>query len=84
MSNNTSLQKFYLTFGNKYRNELHPSGIVINPDGYVVITSHTYDEAREIALANFGNNWSFLYAEEDFNKSYFPAGILLEVTQKSI
>lgn len=72
-------EKFCLTFGNKYKHMPHPSGIEINPDGYIIIHAYTYDEARAKAFEIFGREWAFLYHENNFGTVFFPAGILLEI-----
>jgi len=72
-------EKFYLTFGNRYKYQPHPSGIAINPDGYVLIQAYTYDEARAKAFEIFGPAWAFLYTENNFQARFFPVGMLLEI-----
>ena len=74
--------KFFLTFGAKYKYELHPSGIKIDPDGYIVIHAYNYDEARNLAFSEFGSKWSWLYDEKSFIPHYFPAGIMCEIGNK--
>lgn len=75
----TMKEKFYLTFGNKYKHQPHPSGTVINPDGYVLIQAYTYDEARAKAFEVFGPEWAFLYTEDNFEAKFFPAGVLRKI-----
>lgn len=74
--------KFFLTFGNKYRHELHPSGVKINPDGYVVIHAYNFNDACNLAFSKFGDAWCFIYEEGLFNASHFPAGIITEIGNK--
>jgi hypothetical protein len=71
--------KFFLTFGNKYKHELHQSGLKINPDGYILIYAHTYDLARQKAFDEFGKEWCWLYSEEEFQPSHFPDGKIGEI-----
>lgn len=65
------MKTFYLTFGQKYpwRN------------GYVEVIAPDYDTARKWVEDIFGNQWSNLYTEENFDKEAFPAGKLGETIQ---
>lgn len=71
--------KWFVTFGQKYRHEKHPSGLNIDPDGYVVVHAYNYHEARQIVIGKFGNEVSWLYNEDNFEPQYFPLGQLLEL-----
>ena len=71
--------KFFVTFGQKYRHEKHPSGLNINPNGYVVIHAYSYKEASQIAFDKFGSAFCMLYDEDKFESHFFPAGSLLEL-----
>lgn len=69
--------KFYFTFGQShYDNEGRPL-----KNYYVEVHSTSYDNARNCFLNRFASHylpkpdqWSFQYAEEDFNANYFPFG----------
>jgi len=56
--------KFYLTFGQKYpwRN------------GWVEVVADNYFDAIGKVSDIFGDDYSNLYKEADFDKSVFPAG----------
>lgn len=71
--------KFFVTFGQKYRHEKHPSGLNIHPDGYVIIYAESWIVARRIAFDKFGDNFSLIYCETDFNPHFFPLGPILEL-----
>ena len=58
---------YYVTFGYK---DLE------RRDGWVEIEAHDYMRAQEIALSFFGRDFSLVYEEADFDKSYFPKGKL--------
>jgi len=73
-------QKFFLTFGNRYKYEYHPSGYKIYPDGWIEIFAYTYDLARQKAMDEFGKEWCWLYSEDEFDQKYFPAGKFWEFT----
>ena len=55
---------FYLTFGQNH--ELR--------DSWIEIRAENVEEAHKLAFQRFGSHWAFLYAEGDFDKSYFPRG----------
>ncbi len=57
------LQTFYLTFGQR--------GL---RDGWVTIHARDYDDARGFVEEEYGQKWSNLYTEQDWDPSYFPAG----------
>ena len=75
------MKTWYLTFGQRYRDEPHPSGFDIDPDGYVKISAASYDAAREIAVKNFGLAWCFLYSDKEIVRRCFPAGCILELKE---
>ncbi len=52
--------RYYLTFGQKYRREEHPSGKHVHPDGYVVIVAEDYHAARDIVEQLYGRHWADL------------------------
>lgn len=70
------MNRYFLTFGQKYRHEDHPSGWPIDPDGYVAIMASSEYEARQTAFAEFGPAWAMLYSESEMAFDYFPLGNL--------
>lgn len=68
--------KYYLTFGQKYRNEKHPKATYAHPDGWVTIIAPSEEKAREIAFNIFGQYWSNLYPESKWDPTFFPKGEL--------
>jgi hypothetical protein len=75
------LKTFFLTVGQKYRRETHPSGL--HPDGWVEIEARTQDEAHEIAVKTFGERWSSLYPEEKFLSYLYPIGCVRRIENKN-
>lgn len=71
--------KFFLTFGIRYKYESHPSGVKINPDGYIIIHAYSYYDARNLAFSKFGDAWFRVYDVNSFDASYFPAGVIAEI-----
>lgn len=70
---------FYITFGQKYRHENHPSGYDISPDGVVRVVAPNYETARDIAVKSFGDQWSFIYPERYTEIDYYPLGVIMEL-----
>ncbi len=75
---------YYLTFGQKHRQDAHAylaehPDARIHPDGYWEIQASSIEEAHDKARAVLGLDWSMLYAEEDFDKDYFPLGKIGEI-----
>lgn len=64
------MNKFYLTFGQRYRHERHPSGYNVHPDGYTLIEAVDYDTAQALAVASYGRHWAALYHEDVFVPNY--------------
>ena len=65
MKNNNN-ETFYLTFGSKY--PWH--------DGWVEVEAINYEMARKAVVEIFGNQWAWLYREDEFKKSLFSDGKL--------
>lgn len=72
-------ENFYITFGQKYRRENHPSGYDISPDGVVQVVAPNYETARDIAVKSFGQEWSFIYPESHAEMDYYPLGVIMEL-----
>lgn len=72
-------ENFYITFGQKYRRETHPSGYDISPDGVVQVVAPNYETARDIAVKTFGDQWSFIYPERHAEMDYYPLGVIMEL-----
>jgi hypothetical protein len=73
----TQRQDFFLTFGIEYNDKPHPHWPECNPKGWVRITAATYEQARDMAKARFGLDWSQLTPAANFNTRYYPAGELM-------
>lgn len=72
------VKDFFLTFGVQFHTEPHPTWPECNPSGYVRITARTYEQARDIAVARFGQAWSMLTPSANFTPDrFFPAGELM-------
>jgi hypothetical protein len=74
------LEKFYITFGQQYRHEAHPSGLAIHPDGYVVIEAIDCFAARSKAFEMFGNHFCMLHTQgtwfNENHEQFYPLGEL--------
>jgi len=60
------MQTFYVTFGQK-----SPA-----KNGWIEVKADDEEKARAIVIAEYGQEWGFLYTDETFDPSYFPAGKL--------
>lgn len=72
-------ENFYITFGQKYRREAHPSGYNVSPDGVVRVVAPNYEAARELAVKSFGDQWSFIHPERYTKMEYYPQGVVMEL-----
>ena len=77
-----TIHEFFITFGVKYTadpkfGEKGPHGM--HKDGYCVIEAPTETIARKIAHAIFDREWSMIYEEDNFDRSYHPDGELLRI-----
>ncbi len=61
--------------GVKYKREPHPSGLPVDPDGYVLIHADDMTQAIELMRERYGNNYAFVYPERMLKKRYHPAGV---------
>lgn len=59
------MPKYFLTVGQKYRDEPHPIGL--HPDHFYAIEALNYSDALAIVFNSIGNRWAFLYPEQEFH-----------------
>lgn len=69
---------FFLTFGQRYHREEHPTFKAANPDGYVTVWAYTYEKARQIVTKRIGSRFCALYEAEHFDPSFYPLGSIEE------
>jgi hypothetical protein len=67
--------EFYVTFGQRYAREPHPTFPAAHPDGYVVIVAPSEPIARAAAFSAFGTAWAFIY-ERPPEPRFAPRGEL--------
>jgi hypothetical protein len=67
---------FIVTFGIQYRDQAHPSGRRVHPDGYVAITAEGEKRARQLAEYLYAHEFAFIYPEGSFNFDKYPLGEL--------
>lgn len=79
--------KFFVTFGQQYRQEKHPIFGGIHPDGYIIVESENKEHAILIVEEVFKQEYSNIYTEEEISneklKSYFPIGNLKTINAKN-
>jgi hypothetical protein len=73
------MELYYVTFGQRYRHDPHPLFPRAHPDGWVAIEAGSWERARDVAFGLFGQYWSFIYTEAEFDPSHFPRGELARV-----
>ena len=82
-------REFYLTFGQKYREEPHELGYHwVDPDGWLTV-QYTVPEgvkpgdararAREAAYAYLGGHYAFDYDESNLRHELYPLGELARI-----
>lgn len=67
---------FYVTFGQQYPRERHPTFDDAHRDGWVEVDADTYAEARALTVRQLGVHWSDIYTAPDWDPSYYPLGVL--------
>lgn len=74
------MKEFYVTFGQKYRRELHPqaiNGVYPHPDGWFTIAATNLYNAQARAESVFGEHYAFVYPSlEELRTDYYPLGEL--------
>lgn len=78
--------EFFVTFGQQYAQEQHPTIEQAHPDGWLVIEAYSYDEARAVAARELGTRWSNIYDKDDFMKDaerLYPKGEVGRITADS-
>lgn len=67
-----------VTFGQRFRRDVHPQLPAAHPDGYVVFVTDYPDNVRLLVVDQLGVEWSGIYTEPfaDFRDEYYPRGEL--------
>lgn len=74
-SDGTTMTPYYVTFGQRYRRDTHPTFSPAHPDGWVTILAKDDLAARRVAVNWFGTAWCDLYEDEP-EQALFPLGEL--------
>lgn len=61
---------FYVTFGQKYAREPHPTLAAAHPDAWVEVDADSEMEARQLVFRALWSKWAFMYAESEFKRAY--------------
>lgn len=74
---------FYVTFGQQYRYEQHPSGIHVHPDAVIKIEAENRKAAHKKAMKIFKKTFHHVLNEQEWEANfwYFPKGVI-EITQE--
>lgn len=81
----TGMTIYYVTFGQQYRHEPHPTlGLVPSlPDYVVQVEAPDSDAARALVVQHLGQSWSFLYRGTGDPK-WYPRGPYARITDQGI
>lgn len=74
------MSRFFVTFGQRYAREQHPTFGAAHPDGWFEIEAPDYGEARRLAIGWLGTAWSQMYGGDNWDWTYYPRGQLHFVT----
>lgn len=72
--------EWWITFGVRYRQELHPTWPAAHPDGYLAISGVGYGQARDLANALLGHDWAAIYQAGHIPEKNVPLGELGRIT----
>lgn len=72
------MPEFVVTFGQRFRREVHARLPLAHPDGWVTIVADDYSDARLLAIVNLGTEWSGIYDGDPFvdEVEFYPRGEL--------
>lgn len=72
------MNEYFVTFGQKYRNQPHPLQTYPHPDGWLLVKAVDMTEARTKAFQELGPFWSNIYTDQEFKKNQhlYPKGEL--------
>lgn len=72
--------EWFVTFGQQYPREPHPTFPGADHDGFVVIEAPDETTARRTAVDRLGQRWAFIYSADDWtagdHADYYPKGEL--------
>lgn len=66
----------FITFGQQYRREEHPTWPLAHPDGWLRVTAASYEQARQVAFAVTDGAHAFDYPAEHFDQALYSRGEL--------
>lgn len=69
----------YVTFGQRYRHERHPTLPEAHPDGWLEIRGLPYSLARAVAQGLTDGAFAFDYVGDDFDPKWHPRGAFLVI-----
>ena len=71
------MSNYFVTFGQKYAREPHPTFPGAHPDGVLRVVAEDEDDAHRLVFDTIGTHWAFLYSEDRLAKSmnFYPYGV---------
>lgn len=71
------MSNYFVTFGQKYAYEPHPTLPGAHPDGLLKVVAEDGADARRLVFDTIGGFWAFMYDEEQIagDMHFYPAGV---------
>ena len=71
------MSNYFVTFGQKYAREPHPTFPGAHPDGVLKVVAEDEADARRLVFDTIGRFWAFMYDEEQITESmhFYPYGV---------
>lgn len=71
------MSNYFVTFGQKYAREPHPTFPGAHPDGVLRVVAKDGADALLRVCETIGSFWAFMYNEEQITESmhFYPAGV---------
>jgi len=69
------MPSYFVTFGQQYKREPHPTFGKAHPDGWLTVVAPDELTARDTVIGWLGTAWSFIYDEQP-DLGWFPRGEL--------
>ena len=77
--------RFYVTFGQRYAREQHPTMLGAHPNGWVVVEADDMTDARVLVVQYLGTAWSNIYRDDNTPTiSEFPRGPIGRLTKDGL
>lgn len=72
----------FVTFGQKYAREKHPSGLPAHPDVWFKFTAPTFERCHALIYDVLGPAYATSYTEDQFENHWYPGGERMHIILK--